>query len=114
MSSNQYFHRASHQQNDDFYTQLSDIENELRHYRHHFEGKIVYCNCDDPKNSNFYHYFSHSFEFLELKKLITTCYRNRQFDLFSTMTMKIQYGLNAQVWRTQTAVIFLQNQSSVI
>ena len=83
MTSNQYFHRASYQQNDDFYTQLSDIENELRHYRHHFEGKVVYCNCDDPKNSNFYHYFSHNFEFLGLKKLITTCYKNRQYDLFS-------------------------------
>ena len=83
MSSNQYFHRASHQQNDDFYTQLSDIENELKHYRHQFEGKVVYCNCDDPKISNFYHYFSHNFKFLGLKKLIATCYKSRQYDLFS-------------------------------
>ena len=51
MSSTQNFHKAKRQRNDDFYTQLSDIENELRHYRHHFEGKVVYCNCDDPKSA---------------------------------------------------------------
>ena len=83
MSLNQYFHRASHQQNDDFYTQLSDIENELRHYRHHFRDKVVYCNCDDPKISNFYHFFSHNFKFLGLNRLIATCYKSRQYDLFS-------------------------------
>ena len=84
MSSSQNFHTAKRQRNDDFYTQLSDIENELRHYRHHFEGKVVYCNCDDPKISNFYHYFSHNFNFLGLKKLVTTCYKSRQYDLFSS------------------------------
>ena len=83
MSSIQDFHKAKQQKNDDFYTQLSDIENELKHYRHHFEGKVVYCNCDDPKISNFYHYFSHKFNSLGLKKLITTCYKSRQYDLFS-------------------------------
>ena len=83
MSSIQNFHTAKQQKNDDFYTQLSDIENELKHYKHHFEGKVVYCNCDDPKISNFYHYFSYKFNSLGLKKLITTCYRSLQYDLFS-------------------------------
>ena len=69
--------------NDEFYTQLSDIENELSHYRDHFRGKVIYCNCDDPHVSNFFHYFSHNFEFLGLRKLITTCYRNQNPDLFS-------------------------------
>ena len=69
--------------NDEFYTQLSDIENELRHYRKHFKGKVVYCNCDDPRVSNFFHYFSHNFEFLGIRKLITTCYKNQNPDLFS-------------------------------
>ena len=69
--------------NDEFYTQLADIENELRHYRTHFKGKVVYCNCDDPRVSNFFHYFSHNFEFLGLRKLITTCYKNQNPDLFS-------------------------------
>lgn len=62
--------------NDEYYTQLKDIENELRHYKHHFAGKTVYCNCDDPKVSNFFTYFSLNFEHLGLKKLITSCYRN--------------------------------------
>src|SRR4051794_41513386 len=68
---------------DEFYTQLSDIERELRHYKSHFKDKVVYCNCDDPRVSNFFHYFSYSFEQLGLKKLITTCYKNRDADLFS-------------------------------
>ena len=68
---------------DEFYTQLSDIERELKHYRKHFKGKVVYCNCDDPRISNFFHYFSYNFEKLGLKKLITTCYKSQQADLFS-------------------------------
>lgn len=68
---------------DEFYTQLGDIERELRHYKSHFQGKVVYCNCDDPHVSNFFHYFSYNFEKLGLKKLITTCYRSSQADTFS-------------------------------
>ena len=68
---------------DEFYTQLSDIERELKHYKKHFEGKTVYLNCDDPRVSNFFHYFSFNFEKLGLKKLIATCYRNQEVDLFS-------------------------------
>lgn len=71
---------------DEFYTQLSDIEKELRHYTKYFKGKTILCNCDDPKASNFFHYFSHNFEKLRLKKLITTCYRNCDADLFSQNT----------------------------
>ena len=68
---------------DEFYTVLSDIEKELRHYRKHLVGKVVLCNCDDPRISNFFHYFSYNFERLGLKRLITTCYRNQERDLFS-------------------------------
>ena len=68
---------------DEFYTQLSDIENELRHYKEHFRGKSVLCNCDDPRISNFFHYFAYQFEALGLKRLITTCYKNQERDLFS-------------------------------
>ena len=68
---------------DEFYTQLSDIGNELRHYKKHFKDKVVYCNCDDPRVSNFFHYFSYNFEKLGLKKLIATCYKNQDMDLFS-------------------------------
>ncbi len=68
---------------DEFYTQLSDIENELRHYKEHFRGKTVLCNCDDPRVSMFFHYFAYQFEALGLKRLITTCYKNQTPDLFS-------------------------------
>jgi hypothetical protein len=68
---------------DEFYTQLADIERELKHYKKHFEGKTVYLNCDDPRVSNFFHYFSYNFERLRLKKLIAACYKSQDVDLFS-------------------------------
>ena len=80
---NRSLHLAKAAKQDEFYTQLSDIENELKHYKHHFKGKVVYCNCDDPRVSNFFHYFAHNFEALGLKKLITTCYKSQDMDLFS-------------------------------
>ena len=75
MSNNSNLHRAKKARNDEFYTQLSDIENELRHYRDHFKNKVVYCNCDDPRWSNFVKYFQMNFDALGLKKLIATGYR---------------------------------------
>ena len=83
MSANRNLNAASKAKQDEFYTQLTDIENELRHYRDHFRGKVVYCNCDDPRVSNFFRYFSLNFDQLGLKKLITTCYKNQQMDMFS-------------------------------
>jgi hypothetical protein len=82
-SQNKRLRSASTAKKDEFYTQLSDIEKELKHYKNHFKGKVVYCNCDDPRTSNFFHYFSYNFEKLGLKKLITTCYKNQNMDLFS-------------------------------
>lgn len=75
-TANRNLHAAKNAKKDEFYTQLADIENELKHYRNHFKNKVVYCNCDDPRMSNFFHYFSYNFEDLGLKKLITTCYQN--------------------------------------
>lgn len=75
--------KAKEAKKDEFYTQLDDINNELKHYREHFRGKTVLCNCDDPRISNFFAYFAYNFEFLGLKKLITTCYKNQNMDLFS-------------------------------
>jgi len=74
---------ASKAKKDEFYTQLSDIEKELKHHKKHFRDKVVYCNCDDPRISNFFHYFSYNFEKLGLKKLMATCYKNQDMDLFS-------------------------------
>lgn len=72
---NSNLHTAKKMKNDEFYTQLTDIENELKHYKEHFRGKVVYCNCDDPIESNFFKYFSLNFEHLGLKKLISTGYK---------------------------------------
>ena len=74
MAGNKNLHAANKAKQDEFYTQLEDIENELRHYRKHFNGKVVFCNCDDPYESNFFKYFAMNFNQLGLKKLIATCY----------------------------------------
>jgi hypothetical protein len=73
-SNNKNLHKAKKAKNDEFYTMLSDIEKELVHYKNHFKDKIIYCNCDDPRFSNFWNYFHLNFEHLGLKKLISTHY----------------------------------------
>lgn len=73
-NNNKALSAANKAKKDEFYTQLSDIENELRHYKEHFKGKTVLCNCDDPYESNFFKYFAINFNHLGLKKLICTCY----------------------------------------
>ena len=75
---NNNLHKAKVNKNDEFYTQLVDIENELKHYKEHFKGKTVYCNCDDPQESNFWKYFSNNFEHLELKKLVSTHFHSER------------------------------------
>lgn len=72
MAGNKNLHKANREKNDEFYTQLVDIENELRHYTAHFKDKIIFCNCDDPEESNFFRYFALNFEHLGIKKLIAT------------------------------------------
>lgn len=74
MAGNTSLRKADKAKNDEFYTQLSDIELELKHYRKHFAGKTIFCNCDDPYESNFFKYFAMNFNFLGLKKLVATCY----------------------------------------
>ncbi len=74
MSNNKNMHKAKTEKNDEFYTRLSDIENEIRKYKDCFKGKTVLCNCDDPFESNFFKFFALQFKNLGLKKLITTCY----------------------------------------
>jgi hypothetical protein len=83
--------RAKTQKNDEFYTQLADIENEMRHYKEQFCGKVVFCNCDDPYESNFFKFFALSFKQLKLKQLIATCYSgspisNKELSLFDHET----------------------------
>ena len=93
MARNTALHAANRAKQDEFYTQLPDIENELKHYRKHFRGKTVYCNCDDPTISKFFFYFRQNFEKLGLKRLITTCYKNRQTEMFSKHDMETAAGV---------------------
>ncbi len=84
---NSNLHKANKAKNDEFYTQIIDIEKELKHYKSQFKGKIVYCNCDDPFESNFFKYFATNFNALGLKRLIATSYKpspiaNTQLGLF--------------------------------
>lgn len=87
---NKNLHKASQAKKDEFYTQLDDIEKELKHYKDQFRGKVVFCNCDDPKESNFVKYFSMNFEHLGLKKLIATHYKDA--NLFTKeLPYKLEY-----------------------
>ena len=102
-SKNKNLSQAKVAKNDEFYTQLSDIENELMHYKGHFKGKVVLCNCDDPTVSNFFRYFSLKFGTLGLKKLITTCYKNQKSDLFSRHDQEQGIGLELAEREPKTA-----------
>lgn len=83
-STNEILQKAKKAKSDEFYTQLSDIERELQHYKHHFNNKVVYCNCDDPHSSNFFKYFFIHFRELNLRKLIVSCYKPQTNDLFDS------------------------------
>lgn len=91
------FDKAKKNKADEFYTQMPDIEAELRHYKEHFKGKVVFCNCDDPFESNFFKYFAMNFNFLGLNKLIATSYSDspvafQQLPLFEVRELKGQYN----------------------
>ena len=83
MGDTKALHAAKAAKRDEFYTQRVDIENELRHYKVHFRDKVVLCNCDDPRESEFFKYFVENFEKLGLKRLVATCYKSQDVDLFS-------------------------------
>ena len=76
-ATNKLLQKAKGSKSDEFYTQLSDIESELQHYKDHFKDKVVFCNCDDPRISNFFKYFASNFKELGLKKLISACYKEQ-------------------------------------
>lgn len=85
---------AKNLKNDEFYTQIEDIERELKFYKGHFKDKIVYCNCDDPRESNFFVFFKLKFREYGLKKLITTCYKSRNSDLFTDNSAEKSVGIS--------------------
>lgn len=85
---NKLLKQAKKNKNDEFYTQLVDIENELKYYQNKFKGKTIYCNTDNPLTSNFYKYFAVNFNKLGLKKLIASCYIDNEIDLFTQFENK--------------------------
>lgn len=87
MKNNNKLKQTNRNKNDEFYTRLEDIENEVKHYKAHFQGQIVYCNCDDPEWSNFFIYFKMNFHHLKLKKLISTHY---SLDIESDKAYKLE------------------------
>jgi len=105
-STNRNLRKASKAKKDEFYTQLVDIEKELKHYKNQFRGKIVYCNCDDPFESNFFKYFAANFNALGLKRLITTSYNKspiagRQLPLFEMEGLKSIKPKDAEAHRIE-------------
>ena len=108
MAGNKFLLAANRAKQDEFYTQIPDIEKELKHYRKHFHSKTVYCNCDDPTISNFFRYFHPNFAKLGLKRLITTCYKNQQTDMFSRHDMEAAAGVEYVGNGTQNAVFQLK------
>jgi hypothetical protein len=101
---NKSLDKAKRAKNDEFYTQLSDIENELKHYKDQLRGKVVFCNCDDPFESNFFKYFAMNFNQIGLKKLIATCYdpspiANTQLSLFGDDIAVIYKGMKKSTSR---------------
>jgi hypothetical protein len=83
-ATNKLLRKAKESKSDEFYTQFSDIESELQHYKSHFKDKVVFCNCDNPRISNFFHYFVSNFQELGLKKVIAACYKKQERNLFNT------------------------------
>ena len=83
MSRNRSLRTAARVRNDEFYTQIEDIENEIGYYTNHFKNKTILCNCDDPFESNFFVYLRNNFHEFGLKKIITICYKSQNPDLFS-------------------------------
>ena len=106
MAGNSNLNSANKNKKDEFYTQLVDIELELKHYRKHFAGKTVFCNCDDPYESNFFKYFAMNFNFLGLKKLVATCFKGspiiyEQLNFFGENIMMEQACLEKKPYKIE-------------
>ena len=111
---NKTLQAARKEKNDEFYTQLADIENELKHYKQHFEGKTVLCNCDDPYESNFFKYFAMNFNFLKLKKLIATCYDSSPIAFTQLSSNRlVRRGVYVALWRQSASKVERERRFSL-
>ena len=116
---NEDLRKANKAKKNEFYTQLSDIEKELNNYRKEFKDKVIFCNCDDPFESNFFKYFAMNFNFLGLKKLIATCYANSpvaytQLSLFDVDGLKIQRKSNRKAYKIEITEVSDSNGDGAI
>ena len=116
---NDELRKANKAKKDEFYTQLSDIEKELNNYRKEFKDKIVFCNCDDPYESNFFKYFAMNFNFLGLKKLIATCYATSpvaytQLSLFDVEGLKIERKNSKKAYKIEITEVIDNNNDGAI
>lgn len=111
MAGNKSLNAAAAAKQDEFYTQISDIEKELRHYRKHFAGKTILCNCDDPFESNFFKYFVLNFNRLGLAKLIATCYSGSpivytQMNLFGDPEEVVQAEREKKPYKVEVTQVY--------
>ena len=114
-ATNNLLQKAKKSKNDEFYTQLSDIEKELQYYKDHFQGKIVYCNCDDPHTSNFFKYFVSNFKELRLKKVIAACYaENGFFAEYAGEKIAVSYFKGDGDFRSAESIALLKQSDIVV
>lgn len=118
-TTNTSLHAAKRSKNDEFYTQLTDIEKEMCEYKDHFKGKVVFCNCDDPEWSNFYKYFTLNFEHLKLAKVVTTHYANNvpayKLEYFGASTPPVRTDLAGDGdFRSEECVAILKEADIVV
>lgn len=119
MAGNTNLKNANKAKNDEFYTQLVDIENELKHYKRHFKDKIVFCNCDDPYESNFFKYFAMNFNHLGLKKLICASYDSSpvaytQLALFDDIPTKTSVNNNRKAYKIEITEVCDYNNDGAV
>lgn len=119
MTNNSNLQKAKNTKQDEFYTQLNDIENEMKHYINHFKGKVVLCNCDDPYESNFFKYFAMNFNYLGLKKLISTCYINspiqgQQLSLLEVEEIENQFGNGKHPYKVEITEVTDENKDGAL
>jgi hypothetical protein len=117
--SNELLDSARKNKADEFYTQLADIEAEMRHYKDQFLGKVILCNCDDPYESNFFKYFAMNFNHLGIKKLITTCYSGspvagQQLSLFDITTFEKESKESKQPYKIEISEVRDENADGAI
>lgn len=117
MSKNKNLIKAKKEKNDEFYTQYKDIEKELKHYKEYFKNKIVYCNCDNPKYSNFWKYFFDNFHILKMNKLVSTYYSNEnilyktEYDGINIMSTKLDSNGD---FRNQECIDILKESDIIV